>query len=150
METISRRTHRTGPARKRLLIVEDDREMRTLLQWSLEKSGFSAAIAEDAVQAVQQARQEAFDVILLDYRLPAGSGKKVLELLRLHETTRQVPVLVYTAAPPEEVEPVVARFPGACFLAKPAHAAAVALRLWSLIVPPAPSPVETLSADQAV
>lgn len=147
METISWRTPRTegGSARKRLLIVEDDREMRTLLQWSLEKSGFSASLAEDAVQAVQQARQGGFDVILLDYRLPAGTGEKVLERLRLHETTRQVPVLVYTGATEREVRPVVERFPGVFFLAKPVHAAALALRLWSLIVPPAPSPLAAAS-----
>lgn len=78
-----------------VLIADDDPTLRLLLQAAFTKDGWKVSLASDAMQAVMMAgRQPSPDLVLLDLNMPAGSGVKALERLRLSSRTNGIPVVV--------------------------------------------------------
>ncbi len=65
-----------------LLIVEDDRKVAGFLEEGFQEEGYRVSVARDGQDALDQARAEPFDVILLDFMLPRLSGPEVLRTLR--------------------------------------------------------------------
>jgi DNA-binding response OmpR family regulator len=78
-------------ARKRILLVDDDREIIDSMQIALESSGYEILIARDGNQGLALADRENPDLVILDMMMPKRSGFLVLEKLR---RTRPVPVRV--------------------------------------------------------
>lgn len=83
---------------KRILIAEDKASSRELLRTVLEKQGYLVAEAADGEEAVQKARREAPDLILLDLNMPARNGYQVLEELRQDPRFAAVPIVAVTAS----------------------------------------------------
>jgi two-component system cell cycle response regulator DivK len=83
---------------KRILIVEDKATSRELLRTVLEKQGYTVAEAEDGEQAVQRARAEIPDLILLDLQMPLRNGYEVVTELRLDPRFAAVPIVAVTAS----------------------------------------------------
>ena len=81
----------------RVLVVEDEIDLVTLLTYNLEKEGFRAAVAYDGEEAVLAATEQPPDLILLDWMLPHRSGLEVCRQLRRNPKTRDVPVIMLTA-----------------------------------------------------
>ena len=77
--------------------------------------GFQVLLAEDGEQALNLARSELPDVILLDQIMPKLDGKQVLKALRAEEQTRDIPVFVLTGMARGPAED----WPGAQFVGKP-------------------------------
>ena len=67
---------------KKVLIVEDDADVRLGYQVLLKANGYDTFFAADAISAVSEARKQMPDLIILDLGLPAGDGHVVLERLR--------------------------------------------------------------------
>jgi two-component system OmpR family response regulator len=104
----------TEPAH--ILVVDDDREIRTLLREFLEKNGFKATAVADGQEARRALAHERFDLIVLDLMLPRESG---LEICRALRQTSDVPIIMLTALG-EEVDRVVGLEVGADdYLTKP-------------------------------
>jgi len=82
----------------RILVADDDVVLTHLLEQRLLSRGFQVQIAHDALQAWQMVRRAPPDLILLDIKMPAGTGLAVLRRLRNNQTVRNVPVIVITAA----------------------------------------------------
>ena len=80
---------------KRILLIEDEATLSLLLQERLEKEGYSVKARKDGEQGLAQALRGAFDLLLLDIRLPGRNGFDVCRELRRHGTN--VPVLMLTA-----------------------------------------------------
>jgi two-component system nitrogen regulation response regulator NtrX len=80
----------------RILIVDDDPDVRRLLGEELQGAGHEALFASDAVQALMIARRDQPDLILLDLRLPGGDGIAVLKRLKGMPQTEAVPVIILT------------------------------------------------------
>jgi CheY-like chemotaxis protein len=78
----------------RVLFVEDDPAVAQMYKLKLELDGYSVEIAIDGEQAVARALAEPPDIVFLDIRLPKLDGLGVLEALRGHERTRQIPVVI--------------------------------------------------------
>jgi len=72
----------------RVLVVDDDPDLRSALSVRLRANGYQVCFASDAVAAVQAARQHDPQVILLDLGLPAGDGFAVMQHLRQHEPAK--------------------------------------------------------------
>ena len=89
--------------RKRILVVDDEEDIRNLLKSRLELSGFECLTAQDGEEAVKIAREEKPSLIVLDLVLPRRDGLQVFKELRSHKDTRDIPVVVYTAQNPEVV-----------------------------------------------
>src|SRR6187455_1944034 len=87
----------------RILIV-DDQDIRKLLGHRLKADGFEPIFAGDAISAVNQARKEQPDLILLDLMLPAGDGYVVMERLKAMPALEGIPVIVISALDPRSQE----------------------------------------------
>ncbi len=101
---------------EKILIVEDDRVLRETLAYNLTKQGYVTITAADGRKAVEVARQEQPDLILLDIMLPGLDGFEVCRILRQEMSA---PILMLTART-EEVDKIVGFEVGADdYLTKP-------------------------------
>ncbi len=90
-------------ATPRILIVEDEDTLLEALRYNLAKEGYEVSSATDGVQAIELARSEKPDVIILDIMLPRLDGFEVCRILRQDMT---VPILMLTAKE-SEIDKVV-------------------------------------------
>jgi DNA-binding response OmpR family regulator len=90
----------------KVLIVEDDGDIMDLLDYNLANAGFKVLKAGDGTRALEVARNEVPDLILLDLMLPEIDGIEVCKVLKKSESTQNIPVLMVTAKG-EEVDRVV-------------------------------------------
>ena len=81
----------------RILVVDDDANMLLLMKYHLEKRGHSVVTAGDGAGAIETARREQFDLLLLDVMIPGLSGFEVCRLLRKDPAYRHTPILLVTA-----------------------------------------------------
>jgi two-component system OmpR family response regulator len=81
-------------ADSKVLIVEDDKTLLSVLEYNLAKEGYNVVTATDGVQALEIARKEKPDLIILDIMLPKMSGFEVCRILRKEMTA---PILILTA-----------------------------------------------------
>ncbi|HZS39541.1 MAG TPA: response regulator [Polyangia bacterium] len=86
-----------GEARKVVLIVDDEPDLRALLDFNLKQGGYQTAQASSGAEALTRARSLRPSVILLDLNLPDVSGTDVCRLLKSDEQTRAIPILMLTA-----------------------------------------------------
>ncbi|HKW90589.1 MAG TPA: response regulator [Methylomirabilota bacterium] len=87
---------------RRILLVEDDRFLRRACEASLRQRGFAITTAVDGVEALDKARDEPPDLILLDLLMPRMTGIEVLRALRAEEPTRRIPVLILSNSSREQ------------------------------------------------
>jgi DNA-binding response OmpR family regulator len=89
---------------KRILMIEDDREMVALARLILEREGYQVLAAYDGVEGLQVLRQENgnVDVLLLDLMMRGKDGWQVLAELKSDERLCRVPVILLTARPSED------------------------------------------------
>jgi len=87
----------------RILVVDDEPAVSDLLAYNLRKAHYDVVIASDGQEALQQARQESPDLIMLDLMLPEVDGLDVCRELR---KTSNVPIIMITARG-EEIDRVV-------------------------------------------
>lgn len=88
-----------------VLVVDDNREVRAMLAHYLKRLGHDVTLAENGRQALELARAQAFDLVLLDIMMPEMDGYEVLERLKSDPALRHIPVIVISAV--EELESVV-------------------------------------------
>ena len=84
---------------KKILVIEDDADIRTLLKMQLGNAGYDTAFAWDAVTALTIARKEEPDLIMLDIGLPGGDGWVVMERLQTLAPFAMIPIIVVSAQP---------------------------------------------------
>jgi DNA-binding response OmpR family regulator len=103
---------------RKILIVDDDQDIRQLLGHRLKAQGFEAVFAGDAISAVNQARKEQPDLILLDLSLPAGDGY-IVDRLKAMPALEGIPVIVVSARDPQTEEERLAQSGADAFFRKP-------------------------------
>lgn len=107
--------------RRRILVVDDDRTLQGLLKMVLEKAGYQVAAAVDGMQGTMMARSFKPDLVILDIMMPAGGGFSVFERLRQMTGTMNLPVLVYSAMPLDQIQAKIQPGPETGILQKPAE-----------------------------
>ena len=82
---------------KRILLVEDDLDIQRIYSEKLKGSGYEVILAADAAQGFQSAKEDNFNLILLDIMLPGKmNGFDLLEILKKDDKLKKVPVIVLT------------------------------------------------------
>jgi len=81
----------------RVLIVEDERDIRDLVLFHLEREGFQVSSASSGEEALRQVRHVSPDLVLLDLMLPAMGGLEVCRKLRQDPATVALPIVMLTA-----------------------------------------------------
>jgi DNA-binding response OmpR family regulator len=79
---------------KKILIVDDDPDVRLGLQLRLTANHYDVIFAADGVASIAEARKHMPDLMILDLGLPAGDGFSVLEGLKVNEKLSSIPVIV--------------------------------------------------------
>ena len=72
---------------KKILIADDDRSILTLLSYNFRQSDFEVTTVSDGKQALDKAKRNHYDLILLDLMMPELSGIEVTEILRKKQNT---------------------------------------------------------------
>ena len=103
----------------KVLVVEDDDDLRRGLMLRLKTYGYDVVAAQDGVSAVSIARHELPDLVLLDLGLPGGDGFTVLERYANLPALCATPVVVLSGRDPRTAEPEARKFHVAAFLRKP-------------------------------
>jgi CheY-like chemotaxis protein len=124
----------------RVLIVEDDLDLREILQLALGEEGYAVAAAENGLDAiVSLIFGERPDALLLNLHMPVLSGADVLDVVRLDPAWAALPVILMTGAP---LTPELARGVDAVLL-KPFEIETLTATIDGLVsrgAPPPPSP----------
>ena len=81
----------------RILVVDDDADIRDMLNFKLAKAGYEVHTEEDGETGLAAARELEPDLILLDWMMPRLTGPEVCRQLREEEATSRVPVILLTA-----------------------------------------------------
>lgn len=79
---------------EKILVVDDEKPIADILQFTLEKEGYEVVCAYDGDEALEKVNQEKPDLILLDIMLPKKDGNEVCRLIRQHY---QMPIIMLTA-----------------------------------------------------
>jgi phosphate regulon transcriptional regulator PhoB len=84
-------------AKRKVLIVEDEKDIRDLVRYNLEAEGFSVVEASDGEMGLALASRERPALVILDLMLPGLSGLEVCRKLRERDDTLRIPILILTA-----------------------------------------------------
>jgi len=90
--------------KKRILIVDDERDIVKALMIRLQGAGYDVVTAFDGAQGVFMAHKEKPDLIILDIRMPAGNGFSVAQRLKRSMHTFTIPVIFLTGSPEKNAE----------------------------------------------
>ncbi|MFU0788364.1 response regulator transcription factor [Virgibacillus proomii] len=116
---------------EKILIVDDEKSIVTLLKFNIEKAGFITDVAYDGSQAVQKAESNSYDLIVLDLMLPEMDGMDVCRYLRNNQIN--TPILMLTAKD-EEFDKVLGLELGADdYLTKPFSPKEVIARIKAIL-----------------
>jgi DNA-binding NarL/FixJ family response regulator len=81
---------------RRLLLIDDEEDLLRVLGDACTLAGYEVALATDGEQAYQRVREQTFDLIVTDWRMPNLNGRELLRRLR-REMGRSAPVILITA-----------------------------------------------------
>ena len=117
----------------RILIVEDEPDILNLLAFNLENSGFETIKAVDGYDALEKARKEAPDLVLLDLMLPKLDGFEVCRKIRENPGLKHIPIIMLTAKG-EEVDTITGLELGADdYVTKPFSPKELILRIRAIL-----------------
>lgn len=116
---------------KRILIVEDQPDIHQLLGLTLSNEGYSVSSAYDGVAGLNRARDDAFDLIVLDLMLPKLNGLEVCQ--RLRQEKRHTPILMLTAKKTETDRVVGLEVGADDYLTKPFSVRELLARIHALL-----------------
>lgn len=93
--------------KKRILFIEDEESLRSVMKTALESAGFDVKIAVDGQEALREMIENEFDLILMDIILPKMSGFEILENLSM-EKKEKTPIIIFSVSteplPPEKMK----------------------------------------------
>ena len=83
--------------KKKILIVEDNRDLREILQLHVENLGYDTILAVNGKEAVDLATSQVPDLIIMDMMMPVMDGHQATRMIREHPNTCSTPILAMTA-----------------------------------------------------
>ncbi len=132
---------------KRILIIEDDRDIVELVRYNLSKEGFQVSAASDGSAGLATVKKSAPDLLLLDLMLPRLSGLEICKEIRRDPSLNRLPILMLTARG-DEADRVVGLEMGADdYVTKPFSPRELVARVKALLrrAEPPPEPARTIA-----
>jgi type II secretory ATPase GspE/PulE/Tfp pilus assembly ATPase PilB-like protein len=117
----------------RVLLVDDEDQLRRVMKDLLERDGYTVFEAGDGAQAIEQVDIHVPDILVLDLNLPGLDGYGVITQLRSRQTTEHIPIIVLTAKGDEDNEVRVFELGADDFLSKPFRARALSARIQAVL-----------------
>jgi DNA-binding NtrC family response regulator len=111
--------HLMNDAKKRILIVDDDEEMRSLLMDLIEEDGYKTDSVNNGSEAFRKLVKESFDLIITDIRMPGLTGLDILPGMK--KLQPEALIIVITAFGSEEVQRKAFERGANAYLEKPIH-----------------------------
>jgi DNA-binding response OmpR family regulator len=105
---------------KTILIADDEPSVVKILGMRLKANGYQVIAANDGARTIELAHQEKPDLIVLDVKMPGKNGYSVFQDLREAVCTMSIPVVFFSALPPEQAEEKVAQLGADGFISKSA------------------------------
>ena len=104
---------------KKILIVDDEPANLSVLRYRLHAEGYRVSAADSGARALQKARKENPDLILLDVIMPEMNGFQVSKHLKENARTKHIPVILLTSLDNEEFVAKGLTDGAVCFISKP-------------------------------
>lgn len=128
----------------RILVVDDDRTTRHVLNKVLTSAGFTTSVAKDGVEALKTLRTKRFDLLLLDVWMPRMNGLELLAKLRSRKTRPRVVVMTSDDAPETLLKAV--REQAFTYVHKPVESPELLQTVRAALKAPEVPPIEVISA----
>jgi len=81
---------------KKVLVVDDDPDVRSFVVTVLEENQYMPLVAQDGIEGFEMIEKEKPDLVILDVLMPRGSGIRLYRKLKTKETLNQIPVIMFT------------------------------------------------------
>ena len=81
----------------KILIVEDEKDIRNLIIYALEAKGYETISADDGEKALKMLKENKPDLVILDWMLPSVSGLEICRNIRRDENIKNIPIIMLTA-----------------------------------------------------
>ncbi len=125
-----------GPHRlsaDRILLVDDEEQIRKLLESSLQRRGYEVAVASDGIEALRQIRARMPDLIVTDVNMPNMNGFELTRRLRADHRTARVPIVMLSAR--KQADDILTGYAEGAdeYIAKPVEMAVLAAKIEVLI-----------------
>lgn len=104
---------------KKILIIEDEKNIILSLKMYLKKLGYEILVAKDGIEGLEAAQKHLPDLIMLDIVLPKMNGYLVCEALKNDDTTKSIPLIFISAKSKEEDIQKALKLGGDEYLLKP-------------------------------
>ncbi len=97
------------PDRRKILVIDDDEKLLGAVRRLLTAAGFDIVTSDSALRLPQLVQREKPDLVLLDIEMPALTGEHVLEMTKLFEFLRDIPIVLHSARGEDQLQELVAR-----------------------------------------
>ena len=138
-----------------ILIVDDEEDLLSLLEYNMQQEGFATALARNGVEALEQARAVEPSLIVLDVMMPKLDGIEVCERLRKDAHMRTIPIMMLTARSEEEDQVAGLDVGADIYLSKPVSVSVIVSQAKALLrsaqrydTPPDQLAVHSLTIDR--
>lgn len=105
----------------KILMVDDDKLVTDLLEKLLKSEGYQTVTTNDSSKALEIAKAESPDLVLLDLMMPQPDGFRVCRLLREEPTLKRLPIIIVTALDDSDSRAVAFGAGANDYLTKPFH-----------------------------
>lgn len=119
--------------KKRILIVDDENDLRNMLKFRLEAMDYNVSEAADGQDGLDKARSNKPDLIILDLMLPKIDGFKVCRMLKFDEKHKHIPIIMFTARAQEKDREIGKEMGADAYIAKPFEPEALMRKIKELL-----------------
>ena len=84
----------------RILVADDEKDIRTLTNRTLTHEGHDVTLADDGEQAIEYMKQNDYDLVILDIMMPNKNGLEVVQYMKKDERLQSVPIFLFSASGP--------------------------------------------------
>lgn len=118
---------------KRILVVDDEPQLVEVVKMRLEANGYQIITAYDGQEALEKARKERPDLIILDLMLPKVDGYKVCRMLKFDEKYKNIPVILFSARAQDSDQKLGLEVGADAYIIKPFEPVALLAKIKELI-----------------